>query len=211
MIRVKAEALRYLGYRGQKPDEAAAELIDRGYDELRANAVPKSVHRIAEKSTVTELLRGESIAKHLAGSDRVIFFAATLGAGADRLIRTAEIRDMAYALVLDALASAMTEEYCDSIEEELKAAYHGHFTWRFSPGYGDYPIDVQQELIRYLNAEKLIGLTVTESSILLPRKSVTAVIGISDAPQAKGVRGCTTCNLRETCQYRKDGTTCGNS
>ena len=138
----------------------------------------------------------------------MIVFAATLGSTADRLIRTAEITNMAYALILDALASAMIEECCDNAEKELHEKIPGFFTWRFSPGYGDYPLDVQSEIIRLLNADKRIGLTVTSSDILIPRKSVTALIGVSDTEQDKGKRGCATCKLRETCSFRIGGTTC---
>ena len=205
---VKKEALRYLGYRGHEPDAGTAELLERGYSELKASVSPHSCVKLVDKADADALLIGADIEKHLADSQRVIFFAATLGSGADRVIRTAEIRNMAYALVLDALASAMTEEYCDSLEQQLKEQYGGHFTWRFSPGYGDYPIEVQPDIIRFLNAEKLIGLTVTESNILIPRKSVTAVIGISEHEQSKGVRGCATCNMRENCAFRRDGQTC---
>ena len=118
---------------------------------------------------------------------------------------------MAYALVLDALASAMTEEFCDSAENEMKAKLPGNFTWRFSPGYGDYPIELQPDMIRFLNADKLIGLTATESNILIPRKSVTAVIGVSEDEQEQALRGCAVCKMRENCRYRKDGGHCGNN
>ncbi len=208
MTDIKKEALRYLGYRGSEPDSATAELAERGYEELSAAASPREVHKLVSTADAEFLLKGDDIRGHLRESGRVIFFAATLGSEADRLIRTAEVRNMAYALVLDALASAMTEEYCDSLEQQLKEQYGGHFTWRFSPGYGDYPIGVQPDIIRFLNAEKLIGLTVTESNILIPRKSVTAVIGISDREQSRGVRGCATCNMRENCAFRRDGQTC---
>lgn len=211
MNRVKQEALRYLGYGKNPPDEATAALIDKGYEELSAAAVTRSCYKVTEKSAVAELLVGNDIAEHLAKSDRVIFFAATLGSAADGVIRRAEITNMAYALVLDALASAMTEEYCDNTELEIKSAVSGNFTWRYSPGYGDYPLSVQPALIKYLNAEKLIGLTVTESGILLPRKSVTAVIGVSDGEQDKKLRGCAVCNMRESCRFRKNGGHCGNS
>ena len=207
---VKKEALRYLGYRGKEPDEATAELVDRGYDELSAVSHPRDCYRIVDKSAAGTLLIGRDVAAHLAESSRVIFFAATLGSEADKLIRTAEIRNMAYALVLDALASAMTEAHCDTLETRLHGEVGGFFTWRYSPGYGDYPIDVQPEIIRFLNADKLIGLTVTESNILIPRKSVTAVIGVSDIEQSRGVRGCAACGMREKCTYRQEGTTCGS-
>ena len=211
MTDVKKEALRYLGYRGNPPDEATAALIDKGYNELCDTVSPHYCHRIGAKEEVSVLLSGKDIAKHLEKSDRVIFFAATLGSGADKLIRTAEITNMAYALVLDALASAMTEEFCDSAEQELKSLYGGHFTWRYSPGYGDYPIELQPDIIRFLNADKLIGLTATESNILIPRKSVTAVIGVSEHEQDSGVRSCATCNMRETCKFRREGNSCNSN
>lgn len=207
---VKKEALRYLGYRGKEPDEATAELVDRGYAELKAASSPRECHKVVSMEEADFLLKGGDIRSHLRDSGRVIFFAATLGSEADRLIRTAEIRNMAYALVLDALASAMTEAHCDALETRLHGEVGGFFTWRFSPGYGDYPIDVQPEIIRFLNAEKLIGLTVTNSSILIPRKSVTALIGVSDTEQSRGVRGCAACGMREKCTYRQEGTTCGS-
>ena len=208
MTGVKEEALRYLGYRGNAPDEATSALIDKGYKELCDAVSPHTCHKFVMKDTEGLPLGGEDIAKHLAKSDRVIFLAATLGSGADKLIRTAEIGNMAYALVLDALASAMIEEFCDNTEIALRSRYGGHFTWRFSPGYGDYPIELQPDIIRFLNADKLIGLTVTDSNILIPRKSVTAVIGISDSEQDGGLRSCATCNMRETCKFRRELTTC---
>lgn len=208
MTDIKKEALRYLGYRGKEPDEATAELVERGYAELNAAASPRDIHKLVDIEEAEFLLKGGDIRGHLRDSRRVIFFAATLGSEADRLIRTAEVRNMAYALVLDALASAMTEAYCDELEERLHSETDGYFTWRFSPGYGDYPIDVQPDIIRFLNADKLIGLTVTESNILIPRKSVTALIGVSDTEQSKGVRGCAACSMRERCTYRSSGSTC---
>ncbi len=211
MNAVISEALRYLGYRGHEPDAATAELLEKGYAELAAAAVPKYCCRLADKNDVPDLLKGEAIKKHLAKSGRVIFFAATLGSAADAVIRRAEITNMAYALVLDALASAMTEEFCDKAENEMKTKFPGSFTWRFSPGYGDYPIELQPDMIRFLNADKLIGLTATESNILIPRKSVTAVIGVSDGEQDKALRGCAVCGMRENCRYRKDGGHCGNN
>jgi 5-methyltetrahydrofolate--homocysteine methyltransferase len=208
LTEVKKEALRYLGYRGNPPDEATAALIDKGYKALCDTVSPHYCHKIVAKEDAGALIKGNDIVKHLDKSERVIFFAATLGSGADKLIRTAEITNMAYALVLDALASAMTEEFCDTSENELKTLYGGHFTWRYSPGYGDYPIELQPDIIRFLNADKLIGLTATESNILIPRKSVTAVIGVSEHEQDSGVRSCATCNMRETCKFRRNGTNC---
>ena len=155
------------------------------------------------------MLQGNDINEHLEGCAKVIVFAATLGAASEKLIRTAEISDMAYAVVLDAYASAFIEDYCDRCEEELRCKTGGFFTWRYSPGYGDYPISVQSDFIRFLSADKQIGLTATENHILIPRKSVTAIIGISENGMQDEKYGCDSCNMRETCKYRKDGQSCG--
>ena len=95
-------------------------------------------------------------------------------------------------------------------EKEMKEKTGGSYTWRYSPGYGDYPIECQGAFLSALNAGRLIGLTVTESNILLPRKSVTAVIGISEKEiESSEKRGCDSCKLRETCKFRKEGKGCG--
>ena len=84
-----------------------------------------------------------------------------------------------------------------------------HRTDRFSPGYGDLPLDLQPALCAALDAQRRLGLTVTDSLLLNPVKSVTAVIGLSPTPQPARIRGCGYCNFRENCQFRKEGTTCG--
>ncbi|MBR4111920.1 MAG: hypothetical protein IKK53_02690 [Ruminiclostridium sp.] len=205
---IRTEALRYLGYKGT-PDAGTLGLIERAENAF-TEIKPAHCWKVAEKGNCGMLLKGNDIEKHLEGCDRIIIFAATLGADADRLIRTAEITDMAYAVVLDAYASAFIEDYCDRCQSELQEKLGGFFTWRFSPGYGDYPISAQADFIRYLSADKQIGLTATESHILIPRKSVTAVIGISENHQHKEKDGCESCNMRDRCNFRKEGKSCGH-
>ncbi len=201
------EALRYLGYKGE-PDSQTALLLDRAEKELSA-VNPAFCCRIVEKSECGMLLQGNDIRKHLSDCERVIIFAATLGAVFEKLIRTAEIINMAYAVVLDAYGSAFIEDYCDRFEAVLKEKTGGFFTWRYSPGYGDYPISMQSDFIRFLSADKKIGLTATENHILIPRKSVTAIIGISKKEERSEKSSCECCNIKETCKFRKDGQGCG--
>ena len=110
----------------------------------------------------------------------------------------------------DIIEGAMIEEYCDYCEEEMKKKTGGFYTTRFSAGYGDYPISLQGEFIRVLSADKLIGLTATENHILVPRKSVTAVIGITDKEQAEIKNKCDGCNMKNMCRFRKEGLNCGH-
>ncbi|MBQ7835156.1 MAG: 5-methyltetrahydrofolate--homocysteine methyltransferase [Ruminiclostridium sp.] len=205
---IKKEALRYVGYKGE-PDEQTLTLLLKAEKELLSSAQPAFCWRVMDKSECISILTGNDIQKHLSGCEKIILFAATLGANADRVIRTAEISNMAYALIADAYASAMIEDYCDRCEQEMNEKTGGNYTWRFSPGYGDYPISKQSEFVSILSADKHIGLTVTDNHILIPRKSVTAVIGITDVKRDENRNKCESCNMKNTCVLRKDGTDCG--
>lgn len=204
---IKAEALRYLGYKGN-PDEQTEKLLsdaETAFSKLK----PSFCWRVFEKKECEHILTGHDIKNHLISSEQIILFAATLGTDADRLIRIAEINNMAYAVVLDSYASAFIEAYCDSCEEEMLRETGGSFTWRYSPGYGDYPISLQNEFIKLLSADKKIGLTATENHILVPRKSVTAVIGITEDKREEKRNKCESCNMKDTCRLRKGGQNCG--
>lgn len=207
-MNVREEALRYLGYKG-KPDEGTMSLIFRAEKEFSEKVTPSFCWKTADKSECEHIIIGSDIKNHLKDSEKIILFAATLGAAADRIIRSAEISDMAYAVIADSYASALIEDYCDRCEHEMRERTGGNYTFRYSPGYGDYPISVQKEFIRYLSADKLIGLTATENHILIPRKSVTAVIGITEKPREENRNKCESCNMKNKCLLRKDGSDCG--
>lgn len=118
---------------------------------------------------------------------------------------------MAASYVTDCLASAAIESVCDEAEKELAEKLPGKFlTWRYSPGYGDLPLSLQPEIINVMNAGKRIGLSVTDSLMLIPSKSVTAVIGISRTSLPKAVKGCIGCIMYENCSFRKGGYHCGS-
>lgn len=213
----RGEAFRYMGQRG----EASAELREVAEEcekRLLSAISPKLVYAVFDIENGEEIsvlgtplkLAGESIREHLAGCEKCALMAVTLGSGVDSLLREFESSAMEKAFVADALASAAVEQACDLAEEEIKARLGGaHFTWRFSPGYGDLPLGIQRDFLDVLNAQKRIGLTVTDSLILIPRKSVTAIIGISNHELTPKTRGCSTCLIREKCELRKRGEHCG--
>ncbi len=214
------EVLRYMGC---PPEQAAPQtrtLAEQAAVQMEQTARPRSVFRefglsITGDGVLLEsglLLPGRDLAQHLAGCDRAVMLAVTLSAQADALIRRAESRDMAQALALDCAAAALVEEVCDRLEGEIFAKYPGcHFPFRFSPGYGDLPLSVQSGLLALLDAPRKIGLCANENHILTPRKSVTALIGVSREPVGRAVRSCQSCPGREGCQYRKSGGHCGAS
>ena len=208
------EILLYLGYRGQEcPDELLRQ-IRRCMEETLAAAEPKLVFcRLPVKDALPEgfPMEGNDVRALLKTSDACILFAATLGAGIERLLMRREVTDMASALILDACASTAIENVCDNFEADLRASLPAgrYLTDRFSPGYGDLPLDTQRRFCEALNASRRIGLTVSPRSLLIPRKSVTALLGISSQMQTHRARGCEVCSRFLTCPYRKEGKSCG--
>lgn len=213
------EALRYMGCPPDKADQATLALARACGKELLAVIRPRWTWKALDLSFEAEglhlgplLLPGEGLKGHLTGCRRAALFCVTLGGEADNLIRRSQVTDMARAFALDACAAAAVEQVCDAVEDEIKAKFPGcFFPSRYSPGYGDLPLEVQSALLTLLDAQRKVGLTATASHILLPRKSVTAILGVADHPIQHPLRSCSDCPVRANCGYRKTGGHCGLS
>jgi 5-methyltetrahydrofolate--homocysteine methyltransferase len=204
----RAEALRYMGGSKVEMNEIMEALLNSCEKDIIKAASPKYLYKKIPLEN-SGLLIGNTINEHLKDCREAVLMCATIGAGVDKLIRSASVTDMAKAVVIDAFASAAVEQVCEKTEELIKQEIPDkYFTWRFSPGYSDYPIELQEKFLSILDAPRKIGLCANESSLLTPTKSVTAIIGVSDKPIEKKRRGCAGCNLRESCQYRKTGERC---
>lgn len=122
-----------------------------------------------------------SLGKALEGCDRILLLAATAGLEIDRLILRATKHSSAKALLLQAIGTAYVEALCDrfctELSQELTKDGKG-VRPRFSPGYGDLPLALQREVFAYLDCPARIGLTLNESFLMSPTKSVTAIAGI---------------------------------
>ena len=130
--------------------------------------------------------RSEKLKKNLEGCDRAVLFAATIGSGIDRLIRRYEKADPKMGLLLQGLGAERVESLCDAFNDDVKEICKevGQKTrMRYSPGYGDLPIEVQKVFLPLLDAERRLGITLSESCLMAPSKSVTAIIGISNDQQ----------------------------
>lgn len=205
------EILRYLGVAGKVADGRLLAGIRTGWSELNAAATPRSQSREFPLSFWENGVRlgdfsieSADLRRHLRGCRRAVLFAATLGPGVDFLLTRAQKMDMSRAVVLQACAAAMTENWCDASEAPIKerAAVRGlHLRARYSPGYGDFPVRYQRPILRILDSQKRIGLSVTGSSMLVPIKSVTAVIGLADEASECHVAKCMDCTL--PCAFRK--------
>ena len=214
------EILRYMGCPPERADAGLRAQVEDCAGELLGVVRPRWRERTVELSFEAGgvrlenglLLPGEDLKRHLAGCGRAAVFCATLGAETDALIRRAERLDMGRALALDCCASAAVEEVCDQIEAELQGKFPGcSFPFRYSPGYGDLPLEVQGPILELLDAPRRAGLCATANHLLTPRKSVTALLGVAEGEIERAKRSCLGCPAQGSCQYRKAGGHCGIS
>lgn len=119
---------------------------------------------------------GAAFQKVARGCSECIVMVATLGIGVDRLIAKEQHLSVSDAFVIDAMADALIESLCDNAERELTKGMDA--APRFSPGYADFPLGVGKEIVGRLGADMRLGISFTESGLMIPRKSVSAIVCI---------------------------------
>lgn len=184
------ELCRYLGYGKAEPDERTKAAIRAVIDEyipcVRERYVTLEVPMTVSENGVTlpgAFLASKSLARTLDGCETAVLMAATLGAECDRLMMRYESSDMAKAAIAQACGACAIEALCDRICADIKknAALRALYPRRrYSPGYGDLPLETQKFFIDVLGTQKKIGLTLTDSLMMVPTKSVTAIVGLSN-------------------------------
>jgi len=216
------EVLKYLGYKGGEVEAKTMDDISDIGDSVIKISTPVITFKVMDivrdggfalKDTNFVPL-GENIREMLADCDRCIIMAATLGMGIEKELRSLQITNMYSAVIMDCCASAAIENVCDNFQTMLEHTYmqQGLFiTDRFSPGYGDMPFSQQKELCGLLQTEKTIGVSLSSSGIMIPRKTVTAIMGISNSIPKKRFKGCEYCSMFENCSFRKGGDYCGRT
>ena len=156
--------------------------------------------RVKIDDTVVE---SADLHNYLRRCEKAAFFAATLGAATDRLIMRYSALSIDKAAGLHAAATVMLEQHCDRVMSELPGLLGLDPLLpaaRFSPGYGDFSLDFQPFIIDILRADKKIGIALTEAGMLLPAKSITAVVGFSFGTGPNS--GCSQCPHSQ-CEFRE--------
>lgn len=207
------EVLHFLGWRGSPIDAELLRQIRRIIDSALGTICP----RIAIRRFVLEQdlsLRGttfspagEDVKTMLSGCTEAVLLAATLGAESERFLLQIQARSSSDALLADAVLSAAIEAVCNEAENALRSQIEKrqqYLTDRFSPGYGDMPMAQSREICEVLSAGREIGLTVSSSGIMIPRKSVTAVMGISMSPVKRRASACESCSSAATCPLNRE-------
>ena len=118
---------------------------------------------------------------HLEGCDEIILFACTAGAETDRRIARAKLQSAAKGLLMHAIGAQQVEGGCDELCRRLAEMFPDRqMTDRFSPGYGDLPLSLQREVTEALDCGRTVGITLSDSLLMTPSKSVTAIIGLKE-------------------------------
>ena len=191
----KKEALRY--FRAQPGDAQAEAAVDVAYEKLRDELQPRytvkkfgcsigsegdgTVPSVVKLDNGT-VFRSKALARYVGEATELFLFGATLGSRVDIALRRMALTSVAEAGAGQAVAAALIETYCDDCCAELqKQLPEGKkLKWRFSPGYGDWALEEQKILFPVLDCAHTIGLTLTESCMMAPVKSVTAVMAITE-------------------------------
>ena len=210
----RKELYRYFGLGSSQPDEQTNKLIDCVLAELEEKVQPKFVYtELTVKCNGSEIILGgesgmnitsRSLSVNLENCERALIFCATLGPAPDLLIKRYSLISMAKAAAVQAAGSAMIEAYCDKIASDFAKRYEGKYFLRprFSPGYGDFALEHQRDFFRLLNIEKRLGAELSDSLLMIPAKTVTAVIGLAGEQKVCNKPHCADCEKKD-CAFRK--------
>ena len=175
-----AAIARYMKMGRQVPEGALAERLK----VLREEAV--RVFRPARVWLRVNLplsIESQALARHLAGCSSAYLACGTIGSEFDALQRRMAVTSGADAFIVQAIGSAAIEAWMDDVEDEIRLELDPdeELVPRFSPGYGDFPLDYQRTLLSFLDAPRRIGVSLTETLLMVPSKSVSAIIGVKRA------------------------------
>ncbi len=178
------EVLRYMGCGHDVADEKVLNLAKKCIDEVKPKLTLKACYdkfKISSDGDKLDLgfttVISKDLKKNLGNAKEVFLFVATVGVELDRLMWKYSLTSPAYATAIQAVGAAAIEQWCDILCEHLSESA-GELCPRFSPGYGDLPLSLQQEILNTLDCGRKIGVSLTDSMLMLPTKSVSAIVGI---------------------------------
>lgn len=194
------EIFRYAGCK--EADTETAALLQSCIEEAKDKLTYKVCYRELLVTIDGEIcdfgafqLQSKNLARNLNGCEKVILFGATIGVGIDRLIAKYGRISPAKALMFQAIGAERIEALCDTFCADIAKEYNTGLKPRFSPGYGDLSLFTQKDIFAVLDCEKRIGLTLNDSLIMSPSKSVTAIVGLCDGEKPIKHK-CSACNMK---------------
>lgn len=167
----------------------------------------KSVHSVLHqkiKFANKQFLQGELISKHLASAQKIVILICTIGNELEtesyKQIKTTPPLGLALEGVGSAAVEALANAACNYFEKKYQ-----HQTLQstipLSPGMQGWPVEIGQPQIFNILDPSQIGIQLTKSHLMIPRKSLSMVIGLSTEITEKGTT-CDYCSMKETCRYQ---------
>ncbi len=209
---------RFLGIKDGNPDEVTVRLIERAEELIKADAAVSYTYKLFDFEITEEgvklmgaglVLPGNDMKSLLKDSTKCIVMCSTIGGEVDTRTRMLAVKEPALAVVYDAVAGCVADALCDDIEEEIKKRLpEMEHTFRFSPGYGDLPLGINEEFLSVINGQKLTGIKITEGGLMTPIKSVSAIFGLvpkkstpdtEDEKSKAGPEACSVQRKRKRC------------
>lgn len=189
----RKETFRYLGYHfgGSVPDDPELDkMVTELEKKLKEAVTPRCAYEIyalevkddscvlsSDKQVLT--VSSARLSAHIRGCRNAILFAATLGPGADMLIRKYNGRSTIKPAILQAVGAAAIEAFADEVTDIIRSNPDtSDLKMRFSPGYGDFSLEYQNDFFSLLSLEKNLGMSLNSALLMSPSKSITAVIGV---------------------------------
>ena len=172
------EVARYLRMGGSVPAGALAARIEELVAVAESMVRPARIWRRLPVGNIPS--PGTTLLRHVEGCAEAYLVCGTLGPGLDALQRRVSVTSGADALIVQAIGAALIERHMDGVEEEIRAELAPGETLltRYSPGYGDFPLEAQRPILALLDTPRKIGVSLTDSLLMVPSKSVSAVIGV---------------------------------
>lgn len=199
------EILRYAGCKNANAETSA--LAKLCVDEIRSKLIYKVCYRrffVKICGDVCDFgafaLQSKKLALNLKQCESAVLFAATVGVEIERIIAKYGHISPSKALMFQAIGAERIEALCDIFCDDISKEYNMPIKPRFSPGYGDLPLECQRQIFAVLSPEKYIGLTLTESLLMSPSKSVTAIVGLGVENQIT-TKKCAFCDKTD-CAFR---------
>ncbi len=186
----KAEIYRYLGYTDNAPkEEAMEEQIESVLQDVLSGSRPMVCYGKFHLKFDKEIdfgfmqIKSDNLSVNLKGCKEAVIFAATIGLHTDKQIKRQMLLSPAKACIYQAVGAAVIEAVCDDFNEYIRSqeiACGNILHPRYSPGYGDLSLEVQKDIFTELECAKYAGITLSDSLLMIPEKSVTAIIGIEE-------------------------------
>lgn len=171
----------------QRPEGALAERVLALQKECEKLFQPANVHLRIPLGPTSPYRRlqqfidqSTTLSARLAGCHAAYLICATIGTAIDAFQRRHSVLSGTDALIIQAIGAERIEAYADACEREIETELETgeSLVERYSPGYGNFPLDAQGEFFSILDPPRAIGVSLTDTNLMVPSKSITAIIGV---------------------------------